>query len=82
MNFIPLSLIMVVFASSFCTNKRCHIRPEEVERVFIKVTGGNSEVFINNQSFTCYCGDPGESVHIYPDQVMVCCEHHRPTCKI
>lgn len=83
MHIIPLSLMMVIFTSSFCGHKRCHIKPEEVERVFIKATSnGGSQVYINDEPFTCYCGDPGDSVHIYKDHVMVCCEDHRPQMKL
>jgi hypothetical protein len=76
--------MMVIFTTSFSGHgyNKCHIKPEDVERVFIKVSGGQSQVFINNETYTCYCGEPGESVHIYKDQVMVCCEYHRPTCKL
>ncbi len=81
MHIIPLSLMMVIFTSSFYCHKKCHIKPEDVERVFIKATSHGTQVFINNEPFTCYCGEPGESVHVYPDQVMVCCKDHRPTCK-
>ncbi len=84
MHIVPLSLMMVIFTTSFSGHgyNKCHIKPEDVERVFIKVSGGQSQVFINNETYTCYCGEPGESVHIYKDQVMVCCEYHRPTCKL
>lgn len=80
MYVLPM-LMMVVFVPSLCTDRRCHIKPEHVERVLIKAEAHGDHVYINDQPYVCACGQPGESVHVYIDEVLICCKEHRPTIK-
>lgn len=82
--YIPISLMMIIFTPTFGQGffeRACTIKPEYVERVFIRARGDMHDVYINEEKFTCLCGKPGESVHIFADEVLVCCKEHRPTIK-
>ena len=76
-----LSIMMIIFTPAIFSFPRneCEIPTECVESVIIRSSRYGTQVFINEDEYSCLCGKPGESVHIFKDEVLICCAQHRPT---
>lgn len=74
-----LSLMFVLFSPVSAVERQCYADASTIESVRIVTDHYGPQVFINHEEYTCLCGQPGESVHIYSDHVLVCCHDHRPT---